>query len=1025
MSEIFEIENGVLTKYSGGSHSIVIPKGVGVIGKEVFKGMAWITDVSLPDGLTEICDNAFKGCRKLENINFPDSLEKIGDFAFHRCHSLVSVTLPDSVKFIGKGAFLYCDSLKNFRAFGVRHIEKQTFANNTQLEKIALDSGVDCSDFGNDTFTGCLSIKEIELSDGTFYRAENLLSVLLTDKPVHPVIRAVAESVYQSVKIENGVLYKLNVNLKSFELPEGIRIIEKSCFFNKKGIVSVTFPKSLERIKSNAFGNCINLEKIILQSENIVVEEGAFRGCSSLKNIIIGGQAYRLGGIAVEENTPYIVRKTGFQVMSDFYISGRILVSYTGCEERVTVPDGVEIIGEGCFEGNEKIGRVIMPDTVREIHENAFRNCVCMQTVVMSENLQIIRRSAFENCKKLIRFNIPATLKEVGFSAFRGCRSLELTEFETVTPPAVRIKEHVYSENDVPAYSHCNDDTMKELVFDTPLTIGKYAFSGCRNLKTVVINNPDCKIERNAFEKCPSLREIKVLAGEVEKGAFSFCRELEKAEIGGVSALPDELFAGCCSLKKIKFSREVAEIGGRCFDDCTSLAEIDLSQIKFIGERAFERCDGLTEIKLQKTFLDFHAFADCSALKKIILDSGTTFQSGAFFGCTFAEKIILDGAEYSFSCFSQSKNTAENLLPLRVQEIIGSVYSCFYVDEKNGIKKYRGDAVRVRIPDDIVSAGDEAFRDRLRTTDIVFPACFGQSGKLTFSGTGWLEKKRGELGTKFNIVNGLLIDGVQCGEIAVLTDDIKRVCSWAFAGNVSLRELVLKNSRIAIDTFAFRNCINLKKITCPDGRVYTLVKYNDITEKDYPELVRRIFSECINCFKTDENGILSESTGNIKNLVFPEGIIKIGDEVYMDCNLLESITLSADTAVIGKSAFQSSKWLKTVKNAVGVRSIGVQAFSGCKSLESIDISDKLENLGKRAFEHCCGLREIHISKKLTVIPEMAFFRCKSLKKIFIPESVRKIESKAFAFCSELEEVVFQNRDGVEIADDAFAWCDKL
>ena len=1022
MPEIFEIENGTLRKYTGEAHSIAIPAGVNVIGRGVFKGMSWITDISLPKGLIEIGDNAFKGCRKLKSINFPDGLQKIGDFAFHRCHSLVSVILPDSVTSIGRGAFLYCDSLKNFRAFGVKRIEKQTFVNTTQLAKIAFNSGVDCSNFGNDTFTGCLSIKEIELSDGTVYHADPLL---FTDKPVHPVIRAVAESVCQSVKIENGVLYKLHVNLKSFALPEGIRCIEKSCFFNKTGIVSIAFPESLERIKRNAFGNCINLEQIILQIENIRIDDEAFRGCSNLKNIMIRGQVYRLGGITGEENTPYIVRKIAFQVMNDFYISGKILMAYNGCEERVTIPDGVEIIGEGCFENNEKIGRIIMPDTVREIHENAFRNCVCLQTVVMSENLHSIRRNAFENCKKLIRFNIPAALNEVGFAAFRGCKSLELTDFETDTPPAIPIEERTYRETDIAAYSHCNDDTITELIFDMPLVIGKYAFSGCRNLETVIINHPGCSIERNAFEKCPSLREIKVLAGKMEKGAFSFCRHLEKAEIHGVSMLPDELFAGCSSLKEIQFSCEVMEIGRRCFDECTSLAEIDLSQIRVIGERAFERCDSLTEVRLKQAALGFHAFADCSALKRIVLDAETTFQSGAFSGCTFAEQIILDGTEYHFSCFSQSKNTADNLLPLKVQEIIGSIYSCFAVSEKNGIIKYKGDAASVRIPEDILSAGDEAFRNHMRVADIVFSDCFRYSGKLAFSGTGWLEKRRRELGTECNIVNGLLIDGRQCGEIAVLTDDIERICSWAFAGNVSLKELVLKNCHVVIDLYAFRNCINLKKIYYPDGRVYILERCTDIMEKDYPELVRRIFSECINCFKIRENGILTESTGNIKDLVFPDGIREIDDEVYMDCNLLESITLSYDTAVIGKSAFQNSKWLRSVKNATAVRSIGTQAFSGCKSLEGIDISDELESLGKRAFEHCCGLREIHISEKLTVIPEMAFFRCKSLRKICIPASVRKIESKAFAFCSELEEVIFQERDCVEIADDAFAWCDKL
>lgn len=275
------------------------------------------------------------------------------------------------------------------------------------------------------------------------------------------------------------------------------------------------------------------------------------------------------------------------------------------------------------------------------------------------------------------------------------------------------------------------------------------------------------------------------------------------------------------------------------------------------------------------------------------------------------------------------------------------------------------------------------------------------------------------------MVNGLLIDAVNCGEIAEIPENTQRICSWAFAGNTELKVLILKNDRLSVDTFAFRNCINLREIHFPDGNIYTLKRFSDLENKNYPDLVKRIFTECINCFKMAGNGILAESTGNIKDLVFPDGIREIADQVYMECNLLENITLSAETEIIGRSAFKNSKWLKNVRNAGGVSKINAHAFSGCTSLESVDIGDKLEFLGKRAFEHCCNLREIHISSELSEIPERAFFRCKNLKKVIIPESVKIIGSQAFAFCSELEEVVFFDRDRIEIADDAFAWCDKL
>ncbi|MBR4555647.1 MAG: leucine-rich repeat protein [Ruminococcus sp.] len=1023
MQEKFDIKDGVLLSFSGEEHSIVIPEGVRTIGKEAFRGMAWLTGAVLPESLEEIGDSAFKGCRQLKDINFPKGLRKIGELAFHRCHSLEEVTLPDTVTSLGKGTFLYCDGLKSITAPGVKRLDTQTFANNTSLCSIVLNSGIDCSNFRNDVFTGCLGIKDIALSDGYSYHTENLISALISEKEVHPVVRAVAESLYQSIEIEDGVLCKLHVNLRSFELPEGIKAIGRGCFLDKKGIVSMIFPESLERIGPNAFGNCINLEQITLKNTDITVDEGAFRGCSSLKRVVTGDRVYELGGIDCGDDAPLIIRQISDQLISDFYISGKILMSYSGNEERVTIPEGVEVIGESCFEGNERLDRVIMPDTVREIHENAFRSCICMQSIVMSKGLRSIGRSAFENCRKLIRFDVPPQLGSVGFAAFRGCASLENEGFEKGTPAAVREEERVYGSDDIAAYAFCDDSSIRELVFDKPAVIGKYAFSGCPELREVVIDAPGCVIEKYAFEKCPSLRKVRVNAGTIEKGAFSFCRELEEAEINGADALGDEVFAGCTSLKEVRVSPGLSTIGRRCFDECISLKAFDFSGIRTIGERAFERCDSLEEVRLTKARTGYHAFADCSGLKRICLDSETVLQSGAFFGCTLAETVELDGKVFSFSDFAQSRNTAGNSLPARVQEVIGSVWSCFDADRKYSITKYKGDAVRVRLPADIVSAGDEAFRDHLRVADIIFPKGFRYSGRLTFSGTGWLERKRKEEG--FTVVNGLLIDAACCGEKAVITEDIHRICSWAFAGNTELRELVLENSRITVDYFAFRNCINLRSIRYTDGVTYTLEKYSDISEKGYPELVGRIFSECINCFKLDEKGVLTESTGNIKALVFPGGIKEIADQVYMECNLLESITLSEETEVIGRSAFKNSKWLGSVSNAGNVKTIGAHAFSGCKSLKSIDLSDSLENIGKRAFEHCCELEEIHISNRMTVIPEKAFFRCKSLKRVVIPASVREIGCQAFAFCTELSEVVFEDRNGTVIAGDAFAWCDKL
>ena len=37
MQEVFKVENGVLLSFSGEQHNVIVPEGVKVIGKEVFK----------------------------------------------------------------------------------------------------------------------------------------------------------------------------------------------------------------------------------------------------------------------------------------------------------------------------------------------------------------------------------------------------------------------------------------------------------------------------------------------------------------------------------------------------------------------------------------------------------------------------------------------------------------------------------------------------------------------------------------------------------------------------------------------------------------------------------------------------------------------------------------------------------------------------------------------------------------------------------------------------------------------------
>ncbi|MGN1411885.1 MAG: leucine-rich repeat domain-containing protein [Oscillospiraceae bacterium] len=1060
----FIIQDGVLLSYLGKDTEVIIPNEVTSIGDNVFKGMFNITKVIIPDTVKTIGKFAFKGCKKLCDINFPNGLIKLDDYAFHRCHALKSVILPDTLTEIGRCVFHYCDNLEMISIKGVKRLQMQTFANDTSLKELHINKDLDTSNITDDILTGCIKISKVVLSNGDEYIIENLIDAMTSKNDIPPVIRDIAKGVYKTMSIQDGILYKFHVNLKSFELPEGITCIEKSCFYDRKGIVSITLPKSLKTIRNQAFKNCINLEEIRILNDSLLIDVDAFKGCNNLNRIVLSdGKIFNINSY-LNNDTPKIVKKIQEQVQSDFYISGNTLVSYRGSEERVTVPNGITTIGESCFANNEAIGRVILPNTVTDIQEDAFKGCVSMQTISLSESLINIERSAFENCFKLLHIDLPKNVSKLGQSCFKRCLKLNTVKFNNnlqmiedmafygckslkdfKLPQGVKIYgelvffkssikydgnpnenrkflsiEENYSPNDIEPYKYANTDDLQSISVYEPCTIGKYAFSNCKYLTDIHLDNPNIVVENNAFEKCPNLKRVYLNVKSLGNSVLSFCRNLEDVTIFGIDRLPDETFFGCENLKTLEIP-EIKTIGKRCFDECISLESFNFKNVQNIEERAFSRCESLRMVKIYQGVVGYHAFEDCVNLEDISINSDVILKSGAFFGSTNIKNITLDGLNYNVFKYSQSINCLENALPYRVQEILSSIYLCFTVNERLEITKYKGNAKSITIPIDIVSIGDETFRDCIRLQNINIPSSVKYIGKMAFVGTSWLNNLRSS--RSIVTINNMLIDATTCNDYFEIPRDIIRVCGWAFANNYSLKELKILNDKTIIDEYAFRNCINLKSVTLEDGSMYTLNNIDDINVQTLPTTVRNIFKDCINCFKI-LGYTLIESTGNIPNLVFINGIKSIGDGVYKDCNLLESIKLSKDTTSIGNNAFENSKWLKYVENAYNVESIGNFAFSGCQSLERIELSNHLQTIGKRAFEHCCNLKEIIISEGITEIQEKTFFRCKSLKKIVLPSTLKIIHKEAFAFCTSLEEVIFP-MDLETIEDRAFAWCESL
>ena len=96
-----------------------------------------------------------------------------------------------------------------------------------------------------------------------------------------------------------------------------------------------------------------------------------------------------------------------------------------------------------------------------------------------------------------------------------------------------------------------------------------------------------------------------------------------------------------------------------------------------------------------------------------------------------------------------------------------------------------------------------------------------------------------------------------------------------------------------------------------------------------------------------ENGELKNYTGSSEDVVVPEDVKIIGEDVFFRCKM------------------------KSIRLPSGLKKIKDGAFRACNQLEEIDIPDNVTSIGRNAF---CGsaLARIKLPAKLTRIREGSF-----------------------------------------------------
>ena len=165
---------------------------------------------------------------------------------------------------------------------------------------------------------------------------------------------------------------------------------------------------------------------------------------------------------------------------------------------------------------------------------------------------------------------------------------------------------------------------------DSVLAIGEDSFTGCQNLRIVVLSANLTSIGRRCF-------------------ANSGIEKLDLPET--LTSIPYGAFEDCTKLKEIRLPDSIEEIGESAFRGCTNAAAILLpSNIRELSRYSFAECESIKSIQLPATLtaINGYVFKDCTSLTSVSIPSGVTYVgAGAFEDCSSLRHVSLPASVIS------------------------------------------------------------------------------------------------------------------------------------------------------------------------------------------------------------------------------------------------------------------------------------------------------------------------------------------------------------------------------------------